>query len=161
MDSASKRCSRPIRMRRIIWSHRDPVQAIASRIVLIGELIEGIVRPRSTGRPTAPQQLAGARASFSAASRDPLVQDPRIYHVRYPDFVAIPSGRSAGFYERYGVPFTSEIETAMREYLANNKGDRYGKFHYSTDVIGEDIDALNAEFAPYRERFGLEIERRK
>ena len=28
-------------------------------------------------------------------------------------------------------------------------------------IIGEDIDALNAEFAPYRERFGLEIEQRR
>ena len=49
----------------------------------------------------------------------------------------------------------------MRDYLKNNKGDRYGKFKYSTDVIGEDIEALHEEFAPYRERFGLEIEQRK
>ena len=49
----------------------------------------------------------------------------------------------------------------MRDYLKNNKGDRYGKFKYSTDVIGEDIQALHREFAHYRERFGLEIEHRK
>ena len=33
----------------------------------------------------------------------------------------------------------------MRDYLANNKGDRHGKFDYSTKLltdIGEDIDAL-------------------
>jgi hypothetical protein len=49
----------------------------------------------------------------------------------------------------------------MRDYLKNNRGDRYGKFRYSTDLIGADIDALHAEFAPYRKRFGLDIERRK
>jgi hypothetical protein len=49
----------------------------------------------------------------------------------------------------------------MRAYLKNNRSDRYGKFVYSTDLIGEDIDALHAEFAPFRERFGLEIEQRK
>ena len=27
-------------------------------------------------------------------------------------------------------------------------------------VIGVDIEALNAEFEPYRKRFGLDIERR-
>jgi len=53
-----------------------------------------------------------------------------------------------------------DAEAAMRDYLESNKGDRYGKFRYSTDVIGEDIDALHAEFAPYRRRFGLEIEQR-
>jgi hypothetical protein len=89
------------------------------------------------------------------------MQDPRIYHVRYTDFVADPVGTIRGFYQYAGVPFTNEAEAAMREYLLNNKGDRYGKFQYSLDVIGEDIDALSAEFAPYRKRFGLEIERRK
>ena len=59
------------------------------------------------------------------------------------------------------MPFGSDTETAMRDYLKSNKGDRYGKFKYSTDVIGEDIAALHREFAPYRERFGLEIEQRK
>ena len=51
----------------------------------------------------------------------------------------------------------------MHDYLAQNKGDRHGKFHYSTSVltdIGESIEALNEEFRPFRERFGVEIERR-
>ena len=58
------------------------------------------------------------------------------------------------------MPFNSDTEAAMRGYLQNNKADRYGKFRYSTDVIGADIAALHAQFAPYRERFGLEIEKR-
>lgn len=58
------------------------------------------------------------------------------------------------------MPFGPETEAAMRDFLAGNKADRYGKFEYSTDVIGADIGALHEEFAPYRERFGLEIEQR-
>ena len=52
----------------------------------------------------------------------------------------------------------------MRDYLANNPGDRHGKFHYSTELltdIGEDLDALHEEFRPFRERFGVAIEKRK
>jgi hypothetical protein len=48
----------------------------------------------------------------------------------------------------------------MLDYLAN-KGDRYGKFRYSTSLltdIGEDLDALHEAFRPFRERFGPEIE---
>jgi hypothetical protein len=48
----------------------------------------------------------------------------------------------------------------MRDYLKISQADRYGKFRYSTDIIGTDIAALHAEFEPYRKRFGLEIERR-
>jgi hypothetical protein len=46
----------------------------------------------------------------------------------------------------------------MRDYLKNNRGDRYGKFHYSPDMIGVDINELNNEFASYRERYGLDVE---
>jgi hypothetical protein len=144
----------------IIWTHRDPVQVIASRIVLTGELVEGLTGTVDW-KAQAAVHLAASRASFAATMNNPLVDDPRIHHVRYPDFVADPVGTISGFCERYGVPFTSETEAAMRTYLANNRGDRYGKFKYSTDIIGQDIAALHDEFAPYRERFGLEIEHRR
>jgi hypothetical protein len=48
----------------------------------------------------------------------------------------------------------------MRDYLAGNRPDRHGKFVYSTDLIGEDVAALHEEFAPYRARFGIDIEQR-
>jgi hypothetical protein len=145
---------------RIIWTHRDPVQVIASRIALTAELVEGL-SGRCDWKAQAKQQLAMARASFEATMTHPLVNDPRIHHVRYKDFTADPVGTIRGFYEMAGAPFGPETETAMREYLKSNKGDRYGKFVYSTDMIGEDIAALNDEFAAYRERFGVEIEHRK
>jgi hypothetical protein len=90
-----------------------------------------------------------------------MIADPRIHHVRYQDFVADPVKTIGGYYEKYGVPFTAETEKSMRDYLKNNKGDRYGKFKYSTDIIGQDIAKLHEEFAPYRERFGIDIEQRK
>lgn len=49
----------------------------------------------------------------------------------------------------------------MRDYLADHPGDRHGKFKYSTQLlidIGEDLHALHAEFAPFRDRFGVPIE---
>ena len=145
---------------RIIWVHRDPVQAIASRIKMTGDLTEGL-----TGHVDWAEQakihLAASRASFQSTLVNPRIGDPRIHHVRYPDFVADPVGTIRGFYAFADVPWTAETEAAMRDYLANNKGDRYGKFVYGPDLIREDIDALHREFAPYRARFGLEIEKRK
>jgi hypothetical protein len=145
---------------RIIWVHRDPVQVTASRIVLTGELVEAL-HGHVDWKEQARVHLAASRASFQATLNNPLVNDSRIHHVRYPDFTADPVGTIRGFYEKYGVPFGPETEAAMRSYLQNNKADRYGKFRYSTDVIGADIEALHAEFEPYRKRFGLEMERRK
>ena len=92
---------------------------------------------------------------------NPLVNDPRVHHVRYKDFVADPVGTVRGYYGFAGRSFTPQAEAAMRDYLANNKGDRHGKFEYSTRLLtdaGADIDALNEEFRPFRERFGVDIE---
>lgn len=145
---------------RIIWTHRDPVQVIASRIVMAGELDEGLLG-HVDWKAVAAYYLALSRASIQTALNSPFLDDPRIHHVRYPEFAADPVCVIRGFYEKCDVPFTPEALAAMRDYLHNNKSDRYGKFEYSTDVIGEDVPALHAEFAPYRERFGLEVERRK
>lgn len=145
---------------RIIWTHRDPVQVIASRIAMVAELVEGLTG-HVDWKAIARQQLAMARESFKATMTGPLVDDPRIHHVRYKDFTADPVGTIRGFYAKYAMPWSDETERAMRDYLANNKGDRYGKFVYSTEMIGEDIETLNAEFAAYRQRFDVEIEHRK
>jgi HEPN domain-containing protein len=83
--------------------------------------------------------------------------------VRYRDFVSDPIGTIRGFYAFSARELTTQAEAAMRDYLAHNKGDRYGKFHYSTQLltdIGEDIAALNEEFRPFRERFNVPIENR-
>ena len=145
---------------RVIYCHRDPVQVTASRIQMAVTLHEGL-----TGRadPDAVAQqakihLAASRSGFHSILENPFVDDPRVMHVRYTDFVADQVGVIRSFYEFADTEWTDEGEAAMRHYLATNKGDRYGKFRYSTDIIGEDVDALNEEFAPYRERFDIEIE---
>ena len=107
--------------------------------------------------------LEMTRTSIANTLSNPLVHDPRIHHVRYRDFVSDPIGTIRGFYNFSRRELTVPAETAMRNYLANNRGDRYGKFHYSTKLltdIGEDIAALNEEFRPFRERFNVPIENR-
>ena len=143
----------------IIWVHRDPVQVIASRIALVGELVEGLAGHVDWSEQ-AKIHLEASRAGFRSTMENPLIEDKRIYHVRYPDFVRDPVGTIRSFYEYAGKHFAPDTEKAMREYLRQNRSDRYGRFKYSTDLINADIDALNREFAPFRERFGLEIEKR-
>jgi hypothetical protein len=143
----------------IIWVHRDPVQVIASRIALVGELIEGLAG-HVDWKEQAKIHLDASRAGFRSTMENPLVNDKRIHHVRYTDFVADPVGTIRGYYEYAGKAFPPETDEAMRAYLRTNRGDRYGKFRYSTDLINADIHALNEEFAPFRQRFGLDIETR-
>lgn len=146
----------------LVWLHRDPVMVAASSTMMMADIMEGIVGQIDLVAE-ARMHMERTRMSIANTMTNPLVHDARVHHVRYRDFVADPVGTIRGYYQFAGRPFTPQAEAAMRDYLANNKGDRHGKFHYSKQVLvdaGYDIDALNAEFAPFRERFGVEIEER-
>ncbi|MFT3966501.1 MAG: sulfotransferase [Sphingobium sp.] len=144
---------------RLLYIHRDPVQSIASRIRMVADLTEGL-----TGRVDMAEQsrlhTRLGREGFHAVLDNPMIDDPRIHHVRYPDFVRDQIGVIRGFYDFAGYELTPAAEAAMRDYLAGNRGDRHGRFVYSTDLIDGDVDAIHAEFAAYRERYGLDIEKR-
>ncbi len=147
----------------LVWLHRDPVQVAASSTAMMRDIMEGIVGPINVVAE-AKMHLERVRMSIANTMANPLVNDPRVHHVRYKDFVADPVGTIRVYYEFTGRKLTPQAEAAMRGYLSDNKGDRHGKFEYSTSLLtdaGFDIDELNEEFRPFRERFGVEIEMRK
>ncbi|WP_077087095.1 sulfotransferase family protein [Mycobacterium rhizamassiliense] len=146
----------------LVWLHRDPVQVAASRTMMMADIAEGMVGDVDL-HALAKMHLELTRAGVANTMSNPMVDDPRILHVRYTDFIADQVDTVRRYYEFAGRRVTPEAESAMRDYLVNNRGDRYGKFRYSTQLlvdIGEDLDALHAEFRPFRERFGVEIENR-
>lgn len=146
----------------LVWLHRDPVQVAASRTMMMADIADGMVGAVDL-KAAARLHLDLTRASIANTMTHPMVDDPRIMHVRYADFVADPVRTVGACYAFCGREMSSAAETAMRNYLSENKGDRHGKFEYSTGVltaIGEDLDALHEEFRPFRERFGVPIEKR-
>ena len=146
----------------LVWLHRDPVQVAASRTMMMADIMDGIVGPVDL-HAEAKKHLEMTRTSIANTMNNPIVDDPRILHIRYTDFIADPVSTVQRYYRFCGREVAPDAESAMRTYLADNRGDRYGKFRYSTQLlidIGEDLDALHAEFRPFRERFGVAIENR-
>ncbi|KMO68647.1 sulfotransferase family protein [Mycolicibacterium chlorophenolicum] len=146
----------------LLWLHRDPVQVAASRTMMMADILDGIVGPVDLQAATK-MHLELTRAGIANTMTHPMVDDPRIMHVRYTDFIADPIGTVRRYHRFCGRDLTEDAEEPMRAYLSANKGDRHGKFRYSTSLlteIGEDIAALHEEFRPFRDRFGVEIETR-
>ena len=84
-------------------------------------------------------------------------------HVRYTDFIADPVGTMRGYYDVLRADADCRGRGGDARLPGEQPGDRHGKFRYSTRLltdIGEDLDALHEEFRPFRERFGVEIEKR-
>jgi hypothetical protein len=146
----------------LVWLHRDPVQVAASRTMMMADIADGMFGAADL-HALAKMHLDLTRAGVANTMSNPMVDDPRILHVRYSDFVADQVETVRRYYEFSGRELTPRAESAMRNYLADNRGDRHGKFRYSTQLlvdIGENLDALHAEFRPFRDRFGVEIENR-
>lgn len=146
----------------LVYLHRDPVQVAASSTMMMADIMAGIVG-RIDLVEEARMHVERVRASIANTMTNPLIRDARIHHVRYQDFVRDPVETLRGYYAFAGRVLTPAAEQAMRDYLAGNKPDRHGKFVYSSKVLtdaGYDLAALNEEFRPFRERFGVEVEER-
>ncbi len=101
----------------LLWLHRDPVQVAASRTMMMADILEGIVGPVDL-QAAAKMHLDLTRASIANTMTHPLVDDARILHVRYTDFIADQVGVVRRYYDFCGRNLTAEAETAMRDYLA-------------------------------------------
>src|SRR5262249_7108969 len=132
----------------------DPLQCIASRYALQAQIYAGI--NGSLDRPAlAAATVEAGLAGFAAAAESPYASDPRLQHLRYPEFVADPVGAIRGLYERGGLECEDGFATAMRAWSAANPSNRYGRFTYSVDALGVDVAALDRQLDGYRERFGV------
>ena len=107
----------------LVWLHRDPVQVAASRTMMMADIAEAwSVRSTCTPWPRCTWRLT--RAGVANTMSNPMVDDPRILHVRYTDFIADQVATVRRYYAFSGRELTAEAESAMRAYLANNRGDR-------------------------------------
>ena len=148
----------------LVWLHRDPVQVAASRTMMMADIIEGIVGPIDL-QAAAKMHLELTRVEHRQHDDQPAGRrsaDPCTCATR----ISSPtrSAPSAATTSSAGARSTPRREAAMRDYLANNPATATASFDYSTKLltdIGEDLDALHEEFRPFRERFGIAIEKRK
>jgi hypothetical protein len=141
-----------------VWIHRDPLQAIASRCALQTLINEAIGGPFDTVS-FARSSVESSIVAFNEAAANPLSGDPRIDHLVYREFVTDPIAAIRGVYERHGLDVSVSFERAMRTWMAENPSNRYGKFEYSVDALGVDLDDVDRRLEPYRERFGVASER--
>jgi len=141
-----------------LWIHRDPVVTTASFLELISQIYEGITGAAVDRGSVGPGHVASMRAKMQQVMTLDAVQDPRILHVPYHEFTRDQPAAVRKAYEHFGFEFTPEYESHMRGWLESNRPDRYGKFAYSTDHLGVDVNELYDEFGPYMERFDVRRE---
>jgi Sulfotransferase family len=138
-----------------LWTHRDPVEGVLSMLTIMAVLYGAISGGSIDWRGLAPGVIDAARDGTQRLLDDPLVDDPRIRHVRFKELVQKPIDVVRSAYDAWNLPYLPTFEAAINEWLSNNRSDRYGRYDYTLDAFGIAADDLKDSFSKYRQRFGV------
>jgi len=145
----------------IVWTHRDPVRALASLISIIGTLHWGRsdhpFQRDSLHYMTDPTLSAGRFNAVIDQLDDGVVPANQIFHIRFNDLVADPVGTVEHMYEHFGLELTDEGRSAMVSYMAENPRDNRPPHKFSAGSAAAVARAREA-FARYQERFDIPSE---
>lgn len=137
------------------WMHRPPEEYIASLLELLWHQYAPFNGHHYNVDPRAMvEQLHDGMSYFMS---QPEIDDPRVSHIRFADFVKDPVTVVGQFYEQHHIPFTADYERRIKERVTDPafRADRHGKFDYSLEKFGLNKAELRRKFGAYCERFEL------
>ena len=139
----------------VIWLHRDPCQAIPSMCSL-----SYLLRSNHSDTPN-PEEIGKGWSEAiyqnlnTALETRRTVGDERFYDLQYSDLIDNPIREVNKIYSHFGLNFTPEIETDVKNWLADNPQHKHGKHKYSIQQFGLNVEAIRDKFAFYTNYFGL------
>ena len=144
-----------------VWTHRDPVRALASLVSLIGTLQWGRTdhpfRGLSLDYMSNPE-LSAARFNAAIDQLDTgVIPQAQMCNVLFKDLVADPVATVAEMYAQFGIGLTDEGRAAMERYMLENPRDNRPPHRFSA---GSDqaVASARVAFARYQQRFGVPSE---
>lgn len=141
----------------LIWTHRDLAQLLGSQASIVG-ILRGLSGPvdqderRRVGREVIDHQQKLFGKGMQA--RDAIGEE-RFMDVSYHDVMADPVRTVERIYARFGLRLSETAAANIRDWVARNPQTKHGVHKHSPEDFGLEADAINREFARYRERFGF------
>lgn len=143
----------------VVWIHRHPLQIFASMMEMMTLLVEGHSGRVMDRRAVGPQFLEHWGGGLMHGLSKPEVDDPRVCHLLYKDFIADSAGAIRNVYDQTGRHFSDEHENRIRSWLASpaNRPNRHGKFNYELQWFGITPEQVQERFAEYIDRFHIPL----
>ena len=139
-----------------VFIHRDPVAVLAS----VARLTEVLRRPfahhvdlAEIGQQVCASWLDGAQRMMQAAGAC-----GSILHLHYSEIVADPQKAADRLFRHGGHASSREAAPRMRQWLGNRSNRRHRPHRYDLARFGLDPGALRAQFKPYTDAFGIDLE---
>ena len=139
-----------------VFIHRDPVAVLAS----VARLTEVLRRPfahsvdlAEIGQQVSADWLDGAQRVMRAAAAS-----DSILHLHFREIVADPPGAVDRLFRHAGHASSGDAAQRMRKWLGNRANRTHRQRRYNLASFGLDPEALRAQFKPYTDTFGIELE---
>ena len=145
---------------RIVQTHRDPLQVLASftsLVTTLRRLYSGRADAREIGEEQAAFLAEGLGRSLAFRDAGMLPAD-QVMDLHFADFVRDPIGHVGAIYRHFGRTLSQEAAALMRRFLAENPGDRHGAHRYRFADTGLDLATERRRFRAYQERFAIASE---
>ncbi len=143
---------------RLIWTHRDLSQQLAS-LASVQSILLGLhghpvgpERRRAQGRKAIDLQHASV---IKAMRSRELLGESQFIDVSYHDVMADHVGTVEWIYDRAGLAMSGAHADAIRGWLADHPQTKHGAHRHTPEEFGMNGEDINALFAPYTERFGF------
>jgi hypothetical protein len=144
-----------------VWSHRDPVRALASMVSIVGTIQWGRsdnpLQGDSLEYLTDPN-LAARRLNAVIDQLEAGVVPPRqMCHVQYRDLVADPIATVESIYAHFGIELSDEGRGAMASYMEENPRDNRPPHQFAAGS-DEAVARAHKAFARYQQTFDIPSE---
>ena len=144
---------------RIIFTHRDPaktVPSLASLFYVIRGLASDSVDPIALGQQQM-QWWADALDDAMTARKTHCDKADQFIDVHFEEVVADPVAAMRRAYARFDVPWSSEVESRMRAFLANNPRGKHGAHSYEIEDFGMSLRQIRERFEGYCSKYDIRL----
>jgi len=140
-----------------VWPHRSFEEIHVSTVTIASVLYDAINGGSIDWRQYARSTAEALKAGLDHVMAQPIVDDPRVVHLRFRDLAADPVAAVRKIYARGRLPFSDAHEARMAAWLGDpsNRVDRYGRYPYAHEPFGITREWVGSLFADYHRRFGL------
>jgi hypothetical protein len=139
-----------------VFIHRDPVAVLAS----VARLTQVLRRPfaRSVNLAEIGQQVCASWLDGAQRMMRVAAASRSLLHLHYREIIADPQQAAARLFRHGGHAASGEAAQRMRKWLGNRSNRGHRQRRYDLASFGLNPEALRAQFKPYTDTFGIELE---
>ncbi|MGH0035070.1 MAG: sulfotransferase family protein [Myxococcota bacterium] len=140
----------------IVWSHRDPRACVASICSMTHTLMASQMEPDARSLGPVVMDFYATSLERGLAARDRA--DPaRFVDVAHDDFVADGLAVARRIYGHFGLDVGDAVRAEFEAHIAANPQGKHGRHEYALSDYGLDESQVLERFAPYIERFAIQV----